>query len=413
MTNTNRPHGLTETQATGLVLRLMALPGPSGEEGRVAKFVTRQLLKAGADPRSIGTDQAHRRSPRQGQTGNLVLKLPGTLRAPRRLLVAHMDTVPICVGCRPIRRDQRVVSADSHTGLGADNRAGTAVLLSTALAILRHGLPHPPLTFLWCVQEEIGLQGARLVRLGALGKPQLAFNWDGGCPEKLTIGATGGYRMELTIRGLASHAGGAPEKGISAIAIAALAISSLVQRGWHGKIEKGRHQGTSNVGVIAGGTATNVVAEEVKVQIEARSHDPEFRQRIVTEIERAFQDAAREVQSASSQQNILGQRGHLEWKSRLEYESFRLPLDDPSLQAAKEAIRKTDGTPQLAIADDGLDANWLTARGIPTVSLGCGQKNIHTAQEELDLEEYHRARAIALHIASQVLPASRVVKESP
>ena len=157
------------------------------------------------------------------------------------MLSAHMDTVPICAGTRPVLRGNRIDSADSHTGLGADDRAGCAVLLTTALTILKKNLPHPPLTFLWTVQEEVGLHGARHVALTKLGKPQLAFNWDGGAAHRLTLGATGGYRMEIEIYGLASHAGGHPEEGVSAIAIASLAIADLVQNGWHGLIEKGRH----------------------------------------------------------------------------------------------------------------------------------------------------------------------------
>ena len=71
------------------------------------------------------------------------------------------------------------------------------------------------------------MHGARCVSKSLLGKPQLAFNWDGGSPAKLTIGATGGYRLQIEISGIASHAGGAPELGVSAIAIACLAISDL------------------------------------------------------------------------------------------------------------------------------------------------------------------------------------------
>ena len=76
--------------------------------------------------------------------------------------------------------------------------------------------------------------------MSKLGKPKLAFNFDGGSPPKLTIGATGGYRMTIDIRGLASHAGNRPEEGVSAIAIASLAIADLVKNGWHGLIDEGR-----------------------------------------------------------------------------------------------------------------------------------------------------------------------------
>ena len=126
-----------------------------------------------------------------------------------------------------------------------------------------------------------------------LGEPQLAFNWDGGSPDKLCIGATGGYRMEIHVEGLASHAGVSPERGVSAIAIASLAIADLQRHGWHGLIRKGKKRGTSNVGIIRGGEATNVVTDRVYLKAEARSHDPKFREKIVAKIEKAFKSGPR------------------------------------------------------------------------------------------------------------------------
>ena len=107
----------------------------------------------------------HRRTPLGGQVGNLVLKLPGTIRGPRRMLSAHVDTVPICVGSRPVRKGGRVVSARTRRpGWAPTTAPAPPSLLTTALAILRGKLPHPPLTFLWTVQEEVGLFGARHVQ---------------------------------------------------------------------------------------------------------------------------------------------------------------------------------------------------------------------------------------------------------
>lgn len=378
------------------VMELMAIAGKSGQEAPVADYVTKTLLKAGASPAAIQSDAAHRRSPNGGNCGNLVMKLPGSTRAPRRMLSAHLDTVPICVGSQPRRRGNFVRSANPATGLGADNRAGTAVLLSTALQILRRQLPHPPLTFCWFIQEETGLLGARYVRQSMLGKPQLAFNWDGSAATKLTIGATGGYRLRIEIEGLASHAGGAPEKGISAISIAALAIANLQQQGWHGLIRKGKHSGTSNVGYIEGGEATNVVTDRVVIRAEARSHHAGFRKRIVTQIEKAFQQAVKQVK------NSHRKTGQVLVESRLDYESFRLPKNEPCVQAAQQAIESLGHRSELAIANGGLDANWTTRHGIPTVSLGCGQANAHTVSETLDTREYQLACNIALQLATHI-----------
>jgi tripeptide aminopeptidase len=315
------------------------------------------------------------------------------------MLSAHMDTVPICVGCRPVRKGERVSSGDPATGLGGDDRSGVAVLLVTALEIFARKLPHPPLTFVWFVQEESGLHGARCVDVKGLGGPKLAFNFDGGPPEKVTLGATGGYRMRISIHGRASHAGGAPEEGISAVAIAALAIADLAKNGWHGLIHKrgaggAMLTGTSNIGVIQGGHATNVVTDHVEIKAEARSHSPAFRRRIVREIERAFQRAAASVR------NTAGRRGKVRIEGRLDYESFRLATDEPCVVAAQEAISAIGREPVLSISNGGLDANWLVAHGIGTVTLGCGQRNIHTTDEQLDLAAFRRACEIALVLAT-------------
>jgi len=387
---------MTDSEAIQLVMQLMAISGQSGQEQSIVEFICSRLRQAGMPESSFATDSCHHRSPFKGEQGNLAVKLPGTVRRPRRLFSAHTDTVPICVGSQPIRKANRIYAADPATGLGADDRAGVAVLLATAIDLLNHKLPHPPLTFLWTVQEEVGLQGARNLRVGMLGRPQFGFNFDGGSPTKLTIGATGGYRMEIEILGTASHAGNAPEEGVSAIAIASLAISDLVKNGWHGKIVKGQSSGTSNVGVIHGGAATNVVTDRVVIRAEARSHDPKFRERIVAEIDKAFLRAARKVRNHRKQRGEIRSHGHLD------YESYRLSPQEPCVAAGVEAVVQEGLEPELAIANGGVDANWLVVHGIPTVSIGCGQKNIHTTGEQLDIKEFLAACRIALRIATDI-----------
>jgi tripeptide aminopeptidase len=381
-------------RARRVVLDLLGIPGVSGSEKRVAERIVTWLREAGCPASAISFDHAHRRTPLGGEVGNLIVKLPGTSPGPRRLLMAHMDTVPVCLGARPVVAGRVIKSADPKTGLGGDDRAGVAVVLTTALEILRRGLPCPPLTFFFAIQEEVGLYGARFAKASDLGRPKLAFNFDGGAVEKITVGATGGYRMEITVEGIPSHAGVAPEQGVSAIAIAALAIASLVDDGWHGLVTKDGKRGTSNVGVIHGGSATNVVAEAVTLRAEARGHDPAFRGRIVKAIERAFTDAVKKVRSGS------GRTGRVTVEGRLDYEAFRLADDEPCVVAAAAAVREEGLAPFLEVCNGGLDANWMAANGIPTVTLGCGQRDIHTTQERLDLDAFEAACRVALRLAT-------------
>jgi tripeptide aminopeptidase len=381
-------------RATALVLELMAIPGKSGEEGDVADVIERKLLDAGATPSMMRRDGVHRRTPIKGDTGNLIVKLPGTFRGPRRMFSAHMDTVPICVGCRPKIRKRMVRSSDPNTGLGADDRAGVATTLSAALEVLERDLPHPPLTFCWFIQEEIGLHGSRLVSTKSLGNPQLAFNWDGGAAGKLTVGATGGCRIAIEVTGVASHAGVAPEWGVSAIVIASRAIADLHDNGWLGSVRRGGKEGTSNVGVIRGGDATNVVTDRVLLRAEARSHNQAFRERIVAEIKKAFEKAARTTK------NVAGAKGSIKFQPRTDYEAFLLDDDESCVVAAEAAVTAVGRDPVRAVANGGVDANWTTRHGIPTVTLGCGQMNPHMVTEALDLDGYEDACRIALLLAT-------------
>ena len=383
-----------QKSAFDLVMELMAIPGTSGEEAGVADYIKGRLLKAGADPKWIKEDTAHKRTLLKGNQGNLILKMPGTISGPRRMLSAHMDTVPICVGSQPRLRGSYVDSSDPKTGLGGDDRAGVAVTLNAVLEILKKKLPHPPLTVCWFIQEEIGLHGARALSKGLLGNPKLAFNWDGGSPSKLTIGATGGYRLVINVNGIASHAGGAPERGVSAIAIASLAIADLHENGWHGDIHKSKKHGTSNVGIIEGGAATNVVTDHVFVRAEARSHDPKFRKQIVAAIERAFKNAVKKVK------NIDGKTGSVKIEGSLDYESFLLKSDEPCVAQASAAVESLGKEPMLAVANGGVDANWLFQHGIPAVTIGCGQRNAHMVTEMLDLEDYFTSCQVGLKLAT-------------
>lgn len=388
---------LVDDSPVELVTNMMGIPGKSGHEAAIAEFIVSQLKAAGVPDSAISFDTAHKKSHIGGEVGNLIVKLPGTIRGPRRLLMAHMDTVPLCVGSQPVRKGDFISSKDPTTALGGDDRAGSAVVLNAALTLLKHDIPRPPLTLFWAVQEEIGLVGAKNLTVSKLGKPSLCFNWDGGAPELAVIGATSDDHMDIRVHGIASHAGAHPADGVSAITIASKAIADLSDNGWLGLVEKGRRRGTSNVGFIEGGEATNVVTDLVTLRAEARSHDAAFRLRIVEEFRKAFNRAARKLKNAGKQ------KGSVEFETRNKYEAFALSPEEPIVQEACQAIEAAGLTAGTRIVDGGLDANWMTAHGFPTVTLGCGQMGIHTVEEKLSIPDFLHACRIALLLATGIL----------
>jgi len=388
--------------ATERLLRLLSVEGITGQEARIAKEIQASLREAGVPAKAIRFDDAQMRIPEPTQTGNLLASLPGVghLREAKPILfLAHMDTVPLCAGAKPKLAGKKIVN-EVETALGGDNRTGCAVLVTLAAELARHKLPHPPIILLFTVREESGLFGARHVQLSELADVGMAFNFDGREACEITVGAVGADRWEVEIFGKASHAGVHPEQGISATAIFALGLAAIYEQGWFGKVEKDGREGTTNVGSIddghggSAGVATNVVTDYLRIRGESRSHDAKFVRELTAAYKTAFTTAATRVTDHS------GKSGKVKFTARQDYHPFRLKENAPVVQLAKTAVRSIGREPVIRTTNGGLDANWLVKHGIPTVTFGAGQNEIHTIKEWVDLVEYEAACRLAIALAT-------------
>jgi tripeptide aminopeptidase len=386
-------------KAIGRLMRFLAVEGVTGHERAIGAEVERALREEGVPASAIRYDRAKERIPLPTETGNLIVKLPGTRpEAPPLLFSTHLDTVPLCAGAQPVRSKNRI-TAEGNTALGGDNRTGVAVLVTLAATLLEQKLPHSPLTLLFTVREESGLFGARCLDPADLDGAALGFNVDGKEPAALTVGAVGAERWEVEIVGRASHAGVHPEQGISATLVASLALAEASRGGWFGKVRRNKGEGTANVGVFGGrdgrsaGDATNVVTDYVYLRGESRSHDPAFVREIVAAWRAAFLNAAGKVK------NDRGRVAKVKFASRLDYHSFRLKDDAPVVRRAVRAAESIGLTPALRVGNGGLDANWLVRHKIPTVTFGAGQNNIHTTEEYVDVKQFLEGCRMALAIA--------------
>jgi tripeptide aminopeptidase len=388
-----------ENAAIDRLQRFLAVEGVTGQEQAIARAVANELEAIGVPSRAIRHDNAHERIPLPTQTGNLLVDLPGTQPGPRLLFSAHLDTVPLCAGVVPERIRDRILTC-GNTALGGDDRTGVACLVTLTATLLQKQLPHPPLTLLFTVREESGLFGARHVVPADLGEPVMGFNIDGRSPAELSIGAVGAQRWEVEIIGCAAHAGVHPEQGISATMVAALALAEIHRGGWFGKVHQEQGDGTSNVGRFAGrdgksaGDATNVVTDYVQIYGESRSHDARFAKKITRAYRAAFADAAEQIR------NDRGRKAKVKFASRLDYHPFRLKEDAPVVRRAQAAAVRAGLQPTLRVSNGGLDANWLVRHGIPTVSFGAGQNNIHTIDEFVDLPLFLAGCRMALALAT-------------
>lgn len=385
--------------AEARLMRYLEVESVTGHEAAIAAAIIDDLKSLGVPESAIRFDSANERIPLPTETGNLIVTLPGTTDGDRIAFSTHLDTVPLCAGAKPIRAGDRITT-DGSTALGGDNRTGCAVLVTLVETLLKHNVPHPPLTLLFTVREESGLHGARELDPADLGGAVMCFNFDGKLAQDLIIGAVAQENWQAEIIGKAAHAGVAPEKGISATLVGAIALTEVKRAGWFGKIKKPDGYGTSNVGIFGGkpgqpaGDATNVVTDYVKLVGEARSPEATFAALITAGYRDAFTKAQQEVT------DVDGAVAEVKFVNKPSYPSFKLSEDSPAVARAKRAVESLGLTPQTHFSNGGLDANWLVNHDMPTVTFGAGQYEIHTVKEYVDLPEFAQGCRLAIALAT-------------
>ncbi len=285
------------------------------------------------------------------------------------MLGAHGDTVKPGCGIRPRVVDGRVCSS-GDTILGADDKAGIAEIVRAVQTARRR----PPVDIVITVGEEVGLLGARHLDLSKV-RAKRAFIVDGEKLDEVIIGGPTHINFDITIRGRSAHAGMSPEKGISAIRVAAAAIMGMPE----GRIDS---ETTANVGVIEGGLIRNGVPETVKIKAECRSLNHEKALKQARAMRGAFEQAARDAGAK------------IEIQEEIEYEARSIDPNAPVVQAAMAAVRAAGLTPTAKPITGGTDALILANRGLEAVVLGLGGEKAHTTEEFVPVDALEKGTEI-------------------
>ncbi len=340
---------------------LVRVDSPSLRESEVNALIHDRLAEMGIEARA---DDAA--ATVGGNASNLIARVPGVSGAPTVLLNAHTDTVePGCGICPQI--EDTVIRSSGTTVLGADDKAGCAIILATLRHLLDKGLPHPPLEVIFTVAEEIGLCGAQALDYGAL-EASMGYVLDGGrTMGVITHAAPSAYKFEWSVRGIAAHAGVCPERGLNSIKVAAEAIAELPL----GRLD---FETTANIGVIRGGEATNIVPELTVVRGEARSHSDEKLEAQRELMVRAFEEAAARHETTA------------EASVTSTYRSFDVARDEQVLDYAWRACERLGFDPQMERGGGGSDANVFNEHGIPSIILATGPAEVHTVNEWVDAQ---------------------------
>lgn len=344
------------TNVLDLFIKLASVNSYVAQEGKLAQNLISRLRDLGA---TVTVDNSAAKT--GSDTGNIIATLPGNVAgAPKILLCSHMDTIGPTEGMVPELRDG-IVYSNGKTVLGADDKAGIAVILTTLEKLKETNTPHGDLEIVFTVQEEPGLVGAK--NLNAELKSDFGYILDGdGSVGTIIHRAPAKIDLDLTLIGQAAHAGICPEDGVSAIVCASAAIS---------RIHSGRIDGetTSNFGTIQGGQTRNIVPDRVEIAVEVRSLDDGKLEREAEAILDVFSKTVKEFNA------------QLTVAKNISFRSFNVAESHPAITTATRAAHSIGVEPNLWASGGGLDANIFNGRGLPCVALGLGIENPHSPQE--------------------------------
>lgn len=364
---------IDESRLTNLFLELCRINTPPLREKPIVDYVQNMLSKMGLE---CVRDDAHRAT--GGDSGNLIVNIPGNGSGVPIFLSAHFDTVEANPNLQIVMEDG-IIKTDGSSILGADDKAGLAAILETARVLAENKIPHGDIQLLLSVSEEIGLRGAANLNPDLI-KARMGYVLDTGPPVGAIIYTAPTHDIfDISYKGKAAHAGFEPEKGISAIQAAALAISRMRL----GRIDE---ETTANVGVIQGGVATNVIPEFVTIRAEARSRNRDKLTAQVEHMTSVFRSVAEETGAAA---DIHVTR---------EYESYLLREDHPVIALARKAAERINLPTVLRPGGGGSDANIYNRIGIPACVLGTGMRAVHTHSEHIYVSDLVRSAEWALAI---------------
>lgn len=249
-------------------------------ERRMADLLKEKLRALGFE-----TEEDDAGSHYGGNAGNVYGFLKGSLSGEPVLFSAHMDTVEPGIGKKAVFQEDGRITSDGTTVLGADDAAGLTEILGGIRRVLSSGKPHRDIEVLFPIAEEVYTKGTRVFDFSKIRSKEAYVLDLSGPVGSAAVQAPSLISFVLTIHGKAAHAGFEPEKGIHAVTAAALAIARLPQ----GHVEEDT---TLNIGLIRGGTATNIVPESCIVEGEIRSYSHEKALSYMEAVRRVFREEA-------------------------------------------------------------------------------------------------------------------------
>jgi tripeptide aminopeptidase len=375
---------INQERLSRIFITLCEIDSPARSEGKLAQHIL-SYFKNFSGIEFFEDDSS---SSTGSDTGNIIIRFPGT--KPERdpiFFNCHLDVISPCIGVKVGRDDRDIFFSTGETVLGADDKAGIAILIEVLLTILENHLDYAPVELLFTTCEEIGLLGAKAFSPTNL-KAYYGYALDSTGIDNVITGAPAANYIIAEIRGQASHAGLSPSNGISAIQLASQAISRLPL----GQLDD---LSTANIGLISGGTATNIIPDFVKLKGEIRSHSVTKLHHHIDHFKSIFSDT---ITSWHDPHYLLDSHPVFSFQSPEQYPLMSLPDDSDVLQLARLGGNNLSRTLDFGKAGGGSDANFFNHKSLPTAILGIGMDHVHSTNEQIKLSDMQRTSELILSI---------------
>jgi tripeptide aminopeptidase len=275
-----------------------------------------------------------------------------------------------------------IITASGSTILGADDKAGVAIIMAMARHLLQHpDIPHGPIRICFTPDEEIG-RGVHPNLPADLGA-DVAYTLDGAQVGQIVYETFSADKAVVTIQGVSAHPGQAKDVLVNALHLAAKIVMTLPQVTLTPETASGR-QGFIHLYVLHGNAA------EAEMHFILRDFEREGLQ--------AHGDLLRQVCDTVQ---ATEPRSHITCTITPQYRNMRYWLEEDMrpVELAREACRQLGIEPASSPTRGGTDGSRLTEMGVPTPNLFTGMQNIHGPLEWISVQDMARATEMCLQLA--------------
>ena len=410
----NVMNSMFDRELEGRLLRYVRIDTQSNEKSTTSPSTEKQydLLRLLAEElTSIGAQDV-----KVTDYGAVLASIPATVDtdAPTIAFLAHVDTAPAFngTGVKPIvhrhygggdillpddggvvlspkqspylgtKIGDDIVTASGSTLLGADDKAGVAIVMTVARHLLQNrGVPHGPIRITFTPDEEIGRGVHR--NLPEDLKADVAYTLDGAELGEIVYETFSADKADVHVQGVSIHPGQAKDKLVNALHLAAKIVDTLPQVTLTPETTAGR-EGFIHLYEM-NGTAAAADLQFILRDFELdglRAHG-ELMQRVCAAVQ-ATEPRARITCTITKQYRNM---------------RYWLEADMRPVELARMACRQVGIEPISSPTRGGTDGSRLTEMGVPTPNLFTGMQNIHGPQEWVSVQDMARATEVCIELA--------------